>query len=310
MSEPADASLYLGFDIGGTKSAILVGDASGRVIDRVQWPSQVERGAKALLDELLQTGLTMKRKHSAVRSAGVSIGGPLDQDQGIIHEPPNLPGWRGIPLKTMLEESLGMPVFVEHDAAACALAEHRWGAGAGKDRVAFLTCGTGFGVGLVFHGKPYHGAAGRSIEVGHVRYRDDGPVAFGKQGCFEAFGAGSSLPRLAAWKFPSRWADRPPDGRQISELAGKGDPDARHIIELNALAVGDCCALLGDLLVLDVIVLGSMARYLGESWLTIIRNRFAEQVLAPVRDLCRIVPAGLDDRLQDSAALVAAMQER
>lgn len=299
---------YLGLDIGGTKCAAILGDADGKVIDRAQWPSQANRGPEAMIADAVRHAQNLMARHGGVRAAGVSIGGPLDQDAGVIHEPPNLPGWRDVPLKAVLERELSLPVRVEHDAAACAMAEHRWGAAKGATRAAYLTCGTGFGVGLVFDGRPYHGARGRSIEIGHVRYRDDGPTAFGKQGCFEAFAAGSSLPRLAAWKFPHRWRDAPPEGATLAELAAQGDADAQAVIELNATAVGDACALLADLLFLDVITLGSLARYLGEEWLNSVRRRFATQALPAATEACRVVPAGLGDRLQDLSALVVAIE--
>jgi len=303
-----DGTLYLGLDIGGTKSAVIVGAADGNVLDRVQWPSEARRGAQPLLDDVLNRSRAMLGKHRGIVAVGVSIGGPMDGERGVIHGPPNLPGWDAIPLKQILESALGLPAAVEHDAAACALAEHRWGAGRGARRLAYLTCGTGFGVGLVFDGKAYYGARGRSIEIGHVRYRDDGPVAFGKQGCFESYAAGSSLPRLAAWRFPERWAADPPDGAAISSLRAGGDPDAADIILANAGAVGDACALLGDLLFLETIILGSLARYLGDEWFSAVQDRFKRQVLPAAADGCRIVRSGLGDRLQDCSALVAAMQ--
>jgi glucokinase len=143
--------------------------------------------------------------------------------------------------------------------------------------------------------------------LGHVRYRDDGPTAFGKQGCFEAWCAGNSLPRLAAWRFPNRWAQQPPDGQAIAALAAAGDEDARSVLEASAKGVGDACALLGDLLGPEVILLGSLARYFGMEWLQQVRSRFGRQVLPSVAAGCRIEPAALGGRLQDLSALVVAI---
>jgi glucokinase len=236
------------------------------------------------------------------------VGGPLDAETGTIYGPPNLPGWNDLPLKKRLEAELHLPVKVEHDAAACALAEYRWGVGRGSKRLAYLTCGSGFGLGLVLDGKPYYGADGRSIELGHVRYRDSGPIAFGKRGSFEAFGAGNSLPRLAAWRFSERWSENAPTGEELSRLASEGDVDAREVLALNARAVGDACALLGDLLQVDTIILGSLGRYLGESWVTIVRERLEAQVLPGRAASCRITTAELDERLQDCSAVVVGLQ--
>jgi len=308
MNDSQDHTLLLGLDIGGSKCTAVVGDISGRVVDRQQWPSDVQRGPEAMIGDLIGHAQTLIVKYPGVSGVGVPVGGPMDAEAGIIQSPPNLPGWDEIPLKQIFQDKLHLPVTVEHDAVACALAEYHWGAARGQSRVAYLTCGSGFGVGLVFDALPYHGAAGKSIEIGHVRYRDDGPVAFGKQGSFEAFAAGNSLPRLAKWKFPDRWTDQPPTGQQLSKLVADGDEQARQVIDLNAQAVGDACALLGDLLMLDIITLGSLGRYLGDAWLGTVRQQFRDQVLPQVADTCRVEPAGLGDKLQDCSALVVAMQ--
>ncbi len=92
---------------------------------------------------------------------------------------------------------LARPVAVHHDAAACALAEVRWGAERGVGGLAYLTCGTGFGAGIVIGGRARYGSRGYSPEIGHVRYRDDGPDVFGKPGSFESYGAASALPKIA-----------------------------------------------------------------------------------------------------------------
>lgn len=306
-----DSKLILGLDVGGTKSAAIVGDAAGRIIDRTEQPSDAQRGPQAMIDMLCNHAEMLIARHGGTdrfRGVGVSIGGPLDCEQGIVHSPPNLPGWDAIDLRQIVSARLGLPVAVEHDAAACCLAEYHWGAGRGATRLMYLTCGTGFGVGIVIDGLAYHGARGRSIEIGHIRYRDSGPTAFGKVGSFEAFAAGASLPKLAGWRYPQRWADAPPDGRQLNELAGTGDADAQDILRLNAQAVGDACALLGDLLMPDMIILGSMAKYLGEPWIAQVRDRFALECLADVAAHCRLAQPALGNRLQDCSALVVGLR--
>ena len=300
---------YLGFDVGGTKSAVLIGTGKGEILDRVEWRSDAARGPEPLIAEALEHARTLGERHGDPARAGVSIGGPMDAAKGIIHSPPNLPGWDAIPLKDRLEDALAVSVNVEHDAAACALAEALWGAGTGKSRVVYLTCATGFGMGIVIDGIPYYGAGGASPEIGHYRYAREGPEAFGKTGTFEAYGSGRSLSRLAAWQFPSRWGAAPPEPSDISRLASEGDADAQAVVALNAEAVGDACALVGDVFVPEVIVLGSLARYLGETWVKAVERRFLAEVLPVVRANCRIRPPLLGERLQDCSAIAAAVRE-
>ncbi|UCG33620.1 MAG: ROK family protein, partial [Phycisphaerales bacterium] len=135
----------LGLDIGGTKTAVLLGDYEARTLERRQFPTAPTRGFDTTfavlcdnIDALLQ----------AARSAGpppecisVSIGGPMDVERGLILSPPNLPGWDNIPLKSLLHDRYKLPVYVEHDGNTGALAEWYFGAARGARNVIFLTMG-------------------------------------------------------------------------------------------------------------------------------------------------------------------------
>ncbi len=304
---PGPNDLFLGLDIGGTKCAAIVGRRDGQILQRIQWPSEASRGPEPMIRDICAQAKILLQNHSQILAAGVSIGGPLDANRGIIQSPPNLPGWNQIPLKQILQEQLKLPIRVEHDAAACCLAEYYWGAGQNTLRLIYLTCGTGFGAGLVFDGKIYRGAAGKSVEIGHARFRPDGPEAFGKKGSVESFCAGASLGKIACWKYPKRWPT-PPSAQDLAGLWQSGDCEAADVININARAVGEVCANLGDLLRPDAILLGSLAIHLGDPWVEIVRDKFREEAL-PDTTTCRIEPAGLGARLQDCAALVVAVSQ-
>jgi glucokinase len=301
-----NVSSYLGWNIGGTQSSAVTGAQTGEMLARREWPSNADQGPRVMIQHFLEEAQSLLRDHS-VTGVGVSIGGPLNSREGIIYSPPHLPGWDAIPLKDILERELKLPVTIEHDAAACAFAEYLWGAGRGAQNLAYLTCGTGFGAGFVFGGQIHRGANGGSCEVGHITLRHDGPVLFGKQGSAEAWCSGTALTLLAEWKFPQRWAESPPTGPELARLAVKGDADAAEIIRLNAVATGEVCALLTDTLGLDRILLGSLARYLGRTWLQDVQHSFDLHVLPAMGRQCRIEAAGLGDRLQDCSALAAAI---
>lgn len=299
----------LGLNIGGTTCSAAIADPDGSITHRQDWPAHADGGPDEMIRQIVDSAKRLMRESNTTpHVVGVAIGGPLDADRGVILGPPNLPGWDDVPLRDRLQDALGLPVRVEHDAAACALAEYHWGAGRGADRLAYLTCGTGFGVGLVIDGRPYYGARGTPPEIGYLDYRAEGPIAFGKPGCFEAFASASALQRLAAWQFPGRWATQPPTPSQVSAMASEGDLDALAILTLNAQAVGSSVALLVNLLGPDTILLGSAARYLGPSWVDQVR-RTAEDEAGPwTRGHFTIAPAQLADRLQDLSAVAAALR--
>lgn len=288
-----------GVNVGGTTTSVVLGMPDGTILERRAWPTQACDGA-ALYASIVEALRAIAGDACAI---GVAIGGPMDARTGTVIAPPHLPGLHGFPLGARLRDEFALPVEVHHDAAACALAEVRWGADRDAHGLAYLTCGTGFGAGIVIGGRAIYGANGASSELGHVRYRDDGPNVFDKPGSFESYGAASALPALgrrhdAAFKATT--------GAEVAERAARGDAIAQAALDDNVRAVGAACALLADLLVLDVIVLGSLAAYLGEPWIARVRERFAREVLSDRVASCTLRAPSVE-RLQDLSALAAAL---
>ncbi len=292
-------SLLAGVNIGGTTTSVVLGTPDGTILERRAWPTQARDG-----DALYAAVVAALRETASHADAvGVAVGGPMDARTGVVISAPHLPGLHGFHLGERLRADVCKPVAVHHDAAACALAEVRWGADRGAGGLAYLTCGTGFGAGIVIDGRARYGSRGLSPELGHVRYRDDGPDVFGKPGCFESYGAASALPRLARMRDPSFDAKT---GAEVAERAARGDATAIAALEDNAAAVGAACALLADLLVLDVIVLGSLATYLGEPWIARVRTTFEREALPDHAASC-ILRAPSLDAIQDLSGLAAAV---
>jgi glucokinase len=304
--------MILGLDIGGTKTAVVVGNRGGRILRRSEFPTRPTRGFAPVFAEL---GEHVDRLREQTAAAGehldaisVSIGGPLEIERGIIHGPPNLPGWVDIPLKALLAERTGLPVHVEHDGNAGALAEWYFGAARGARNVIFLTMGTGLGAGLILNGQLYRGTCDLAGEVGHVRIAETGPAAYGKAGSWEGFCGGAGIARLAAERFPKRWRAEEGATREVVELAVTGDADALAVVQEVGRWLGRGLAVLLDVLNPEVVVIGSLAVRLGELVLAPARAELAREALPAAVAACRIVPAALGERLGDVAALCAAIR--
>jgi len=302
LSGEKDSELLLGWDVGGTKSAAVVGTAGGRVVDRAAWPSNAPAGPDAMIADFLARARQLRSRHGGVARLGVSIGGPVNPLRGVVLSPPHLPGWDEVPLAEILGRELRLPVVIEHDAAACLLAEWLWGVARGATHAAYLTCGTGCGAGVLIDGRVLRGPEGQSPEVGHVRLAEDGPEMFGKRGCVESFCSGEGIGKLAAYRFPGRFAAGA-DAAALARLAGEGDEAAGAVLREAAVRTGQLCAMLADLFSPQVIVLGSLARYLPAWWAEAIREEFTREALAANSRHTRIVPAGLGERLQDLSAI-------
>ena len=190
-----------GFDIGGTKCAVSLGqiaqDGTIRLLDKVKFPTPEDyREALQQLGDALEA-LLQKSGVSSLKAIGISCGGPLDSKRGRILSPPNLPGWDDVDVITPFVERFGVPTALQNDANAGALAEWQWGAGKGCRNMVFLTFGTGMGAGLILNGELYTGTNDLAGEVGHIRLAEDGPEGYGKRGSFEGFCSGGGIARLA-----------------------------------------------------------------------------------------------------------------
>lgn len=148
--------LLCGFDIGGTKCAVVLGRVENddvKLVEKVKFPTcrTSEETISALAESL--DALLRKYPEDELAAIGISCGGPLDSRRGRILSPPNLPGWDDVDVFTPFVERFQVPIGLQNDANACALAEWRWGAGRGTNHMVFLTFGTGMGAGLILNGR-------------------------------------------------------------------------------------------------------------------------------------------------------------
>ncbi len=181
----------LGFDIGGTKCAVMTAKWDGNNIELIKkekCSTDLTVKPQKMIEKLIvmAEGI-LDKKPDAI---GISCGGPLDSKTGVIMGPPNLPGWDDVEIVKQLEAHFGVKAHLQNDANACAVAEWKFGAGKGKNNVVFMTFGTGLGAGLILDGKLYSGTNDNAGELGHIRLDRFGPVGYGKAGSFEGFCSG------------------------------------------------------------------------------------------------------------------------
>ncbi|MFZ4987191.1 MAG: ROK family protein [Blastocatellia bacterium] len=308
------AKTIIGLDIGGTKIAIVEGTAEAQILQRTEVPTQARRPFDETFPSLaILIDQTIERATLAGRAAAalsVSIGGPLRINEGLLIDPPHLPGWHGVHLKDRLQARFpALPVFIEHDGNAGALAEFYFGAGRqypNLQHLIFLTFGTGLGAGLIVNGRILHGASDTAGEIGHWRLAPSGPIGFGKAGSWEGFASGAGLVELAAQMFPQRWTPATPI-RQLVDMMLLNDPDALQVAEVAGQWMGRGLALLVDAFNPQVIVLGSLAVVLGERILAPARRLLAIEGLPPAVAACQVIPAVLGSAIGDVAALTAAL---
>jgi glucokinase len=301
--------IIIGMDIGGTKTAVVSGDTRGNIRHRIQFPTEAGRGFDPVFRELCGAVRELRgREKDQAAALSVSIGGPLEVLKGIIHSPPHLPGWTDIPLKEMLAGEFHLPVYVEHDGNAGALAEWFFGAGRGFRNIIFITMGTGTGAGLILDGRLYRGTTDVAGEIGHTRIAEHGPPNYGKSGSLEGFASGSGISRLATMMYPAVFA--PGTGvMQLHQAYLGGSPEAMAVFDRAALSLGRGLANLADTLNPERIILGGLGMRLTEALVDPARRIFLEEALPEAQRVCEIVPAMLGEAIGDLAALCAAYDQ-
>ncbi len=317
--------MLLGFDIGGTKCAVIIGrqDEKGMpgIADKIILPT--DKPAYEMIELLFSEAAALLLAHNAtqeLKGIGISCGGPLSSKKGMILSPPNLPGWDHIPMVELAEKRFGVRAFLQNDANACAVAEWKYGAGKGVNNMIFLTFGTGMGAGLILDGRLYSGISDLAGEVGHLRLSETGPVGFGKAGSFEGFCSGGGISQLAQIKareklqmgipvvFCPTLKDLPDiTAKSVAEAALQGDETALDVYHTCAHYLGRGLSLLIDILNPELIVLGSIYGRAQPLLEPVMLEVIRKEALQVSRSACRIVPAGLKENIGDMAALSLAL---
>ncbi|HLP16777.1 MAG TPA: ROK family protein [Bacteroidota bacterium] len=303
--------MILGLDIGGTKTAVLLGTEDGQVQWRKQFATGPSRGFRIVYDEIVAAAAEAIRTagERQVECIGVSIGGPMDSLTGVIKSPPNLPHWDNIPLKQMLQEKFSLPVYVEHDGNAGALAEWYFGAGKGFSNIVFITMGTGFGAGFILDGRLYRGTSNTAGEVGHIRIAEDGPKCFGKAGSLEGYGSGTGMALLARTMFPKRY-DEFTTVQDVYRDFKNNSAEAAEVFTLAGKYVGRGLAIIADMINPECIILGGLGMRIGDAINGPMLEAFNAEALKESASVCSIVPAKLGETIGDIAAISAALYQQ
>jgi glucokinase len=276
--------MLIGIDLGGTKIAAALATPNGKIVTDVNIPTEAQKGQQQVIDNIKKAVYTLIRGQKVkISSLGIGVPGPIDYEKGIVIEPPNLPGWKRVNLKKILEKEFKVPVHLDNDANCAALAEAYFGAGKKARHFIYMTISTGIGGGIIIDRKLYRGAIGAAGEFGHMVIDSKGYVCgCGNVGCLEALGSGTAIKRRAGM-----------DAISVELAARQGDKKAQKVIAETAhyLAIG--IANLVNIFNPELVVLGGGVSKMRELLLTPIRQEFKEYALTLPAKNVRIVRAKL-----------------
>ncbi|WP_243228648.1 ROK family protein [Microbacterium sp. CIAB417] len=301
----AEASVAIGagapvlaFDVGGTdiKSALFDEHGAALELRRTPTPHSGQDPARRLIRELgvLAEDLRSRHPHVVPQALGFVVPGIVDADAGTGVFSSNL-GWRDAPLRSLAQESFGLPVAFDHDVRTAGWAEHRLGGARGHANVVFLIIGTGIAGAILIGGRP-HTAGGYAGEIGHAPIADGPQCACGARGCLEAVASAGAIARRYAAE-----SGTPLDGaRAVIARAAAGDRIAARVWEeaLDALTLS--LAQLTAVVAPGAIVIGGGLSRAGDALFGELRTRLAARL--SFHRMPEVIPA----QLQGDAGLIGA----
>ncbi|MCM8538089.1 MAG: ROK family protein [Lentisphaeraceae bacterium] len=302
-----NSKYYLGIDLGGTKTAVSLLQEN-KIIDRISFTSPANEPPEEMLELIESNKRKLVNKSIQISSVGVSVGAAFNPQTGTIIYSPHLKKWNNYPLVKNLQERMGLPIFADNDANACALAEWKYGAGRGSKNMAFLTFGTGLGAGLILNQQLHRGSHFLAGEVGSIRVAKDGPNIRNKPGCLEGFSSGAGIAARAEQRYKTynkqtlyQLGD---STKNIAKLAREGDLFCLEIFQESGHYLGAGIAILKDILDLDTIVIGSIYLRCEE-----LLNETMNKVINTdsMSTHCQILPAELGESIGDYAAMALAI---
>ena len=312
------SSCLVGIDIGGTKLAVVIANSDGRILNKIRQPTKSYKGfeyAIRLIFDMIDQLLHLEQlTRDQVLSIGISCGGPLDTQTGVVYSPPNLPDWEAIPLADIVESEFKIRPVIDNDANGGALAEWGFGAGRGYNHVVFMTMSTGIGAGIVVDGRILHGASDCAGEVGHQVLIPNGPVCgCGNRGCLEAICSGPAIAKRAQEKVRKNPHTKILDlvdgniamirSEEVLEAAKSADPLALDLIKEVSFYMGWGIANLVNIVNPDIVLVGTIAVAAGDLLLEPIRRTVLDMSMQRPGGIVKIMPAQLGQQIGDLAAI-------
>jgi glucokinase len=271
-----------------------------------------------LIEELAEEIEQARAARPNALAAGLGIPCTIDQERGMAIAAVNLP-IANVPIRDLMNERAGIPVYIDNDANVAAFAEFLFGAARGARNAVLLTLGTGIGGGLIIEGNIYRGSIGAGAELGHMVVDKDGPPCQGNcpnRGCIEAIASGTALGREGRAA-----AEREPDsalgralaageeivGSTVTGAAADGDEVARQVVATIGRNLGVALASLANIFNPDVIVIGGGVSAAGDLLLGPAREELRSRALRPMNETpVKVAELGGDAGMIGAAAMALA----
>ncbi len=303
-----DSSLVLGVDLGGSKILTAVVNIEGEMLSRDHSITPAAKGPEAVIQAMLESAerALSQAGIAAAELEAICIGAPglSSPETGVLFTSPNLPGWKDVPLRDIIEDKMGVKTLLINDANAAALGELYFGAAKGARNFICITLGTGIGGGIVIDGEIYAGSLGTAGEIGHMTIDASGPKCnCGNTGCWETLASGTALEREARRRITDgaettilNYAEgdiNKVNAEAVHKAAQNGDTLAKEIIAQTGYYVGVGLANLINIFNPELIVIGGGLSNIGDMLLEPAYKAAGERAYRAAFDSVRFARAEL-----------------
>ncbi len=311
----------VGVDLGGTNIRAALADREGHILQRMKTKTLADEGPEAVLGRIKGAIRKVLPPSDQVEAIGIVAPGPLDPWKGVILWAPNLPGWKNVPLKRILEEEFGLPTYVGNDANMAALAEQRFGAGRGVKDLIYITVSTGIGGGIIVDNRLLLGSRGFAAEVGHQTLEAHGPRCnCGNIGCLEVLAAGPAIARHAVELIEGGAESLIVDlvngdlskvtAEEVNEAAQRGDRVAIEVFRRAGFYIGVGIVNLLYLFNPSMIIIGGSVAKAGDLLFKPIWETVNSRISKIYRQGLSIVPAALGDDVGLMGAIALVLSHK
>ena len=285
----------IAIDLGGTNLKIAILNSKLKIVRKKVLLTRASKTKRLLIEAIVVSVRKIlndcRLKKKDILGLGLGVPGPVDQKSGIVHFFPNIPGWKEVRLKEILEKKIGIPVFLDNDAKVMSLAEYTLGRAKKASNVLCITLGTGVGGALIIEKSLYRGQNNAAGEIGHMPINEYGRRCnCGGAACLEAYIGNNSIISEARKIFK-----RSIGLEELSLLAKRKNKKAIHIWEDVGRRLGIALSGAVNLLNLDAIVVGGGIANSGAALFTALKKTIKERAMSVQARQVKIFKAGLGD---------------
>ncbi len=292
----------IGIDLGGTNLKCALLDYNLKIKARSSFStksfSNKQRLISGIVDSINDFIVSQKLIKGSILGVGVGLPGPVDSIKGIVHFLPNIPGWKEVDLKRILEQKTNLSVFIDNDAKLMALAEHKVGSAKNYSNVLCLTLGTGVGGGLIINNSLYRGEDNAAGEVGHLPINEHGPICgCGSKACLEVYVGNNRIIKHARKIFGSKVTLE-----EVSKLAQNNNSKAVKFWDEVGSKLGLALSGVVNLLNLDAIVIGGGVSSAGKELFKSVKKTIFSRAMSVQAKRVKILKA----KLGNDAGMIGA----